>query len=483
MKELTREYGLLESGDMKLNTQMELSTLFFEHCWRVYAKVGGTVAFVMPRSVITGAKQHRAFQRGGFSRVLDFKGVAPLFNVETCVMIRQPGKLYTDAIPIRAFSGLLPAHECRLDEAHAHLDEVDGGTTDFVGDHPIASPYYHPRFKQGATLVPRNLTFVTSAQPGLAPGALAQSSIMRTDPDVDADAKAPWKGLSLQGHLDADFLYATLLSKNLVPFGIRRLHLVALPMRVGLPAQVTAAPGQARERRFLPMSLAEMRDSITYARSADDWFAKAEKLWNDRRKSVDMNLWERANYQQGVTGQSAEPGYLVIYNAEGSNLAACIVDANNLPIVNGVQPKGFVTEHVMYWCRVSTLDEAHFLSAIFNSPSVSEVIKPHQPRGLYGPRHIQRIPLEVCAIPQFDASNADHQRLAVLSEAAHATVAGLDLSQGGVVATRKKAREATRTYLEQIDVIARRLLGLTDVPITVTVPDDDAEIEEEESDL
>ena len=169
VKELTREYGLLETGDMKLNTQMELSTLFFEHCAKVYLTPKGTIAFVMPRSVMTGAKQHRAFQQKGFSRVLDLKAVAPLFNVETCVMVRQPGDLLTSGIPSTRYSGRLPAHECRWSEAGTLLAE-SAGTVDFAAESAVASPYYHPRFKQGATLVPRNLVFVTSAQPGIKPG-------------------------------------------------------------------------------------------------------------------------------------------------------------------------------------------------------------------------------------------------------------------------------------------------------------------------
>ena len=247
----------------------------------------------MPRSVMTGAKQHRAFQQKGFSRVLDLKAVAPLFNVETCVMMRQPGDLLTSAIPSTRYSGRLPAHECRWSEAGTLL-VASAGTVDFAAESAIASPYYHPRFKQGATLVPRNLVFVTSAQPGITSGELAHTTIMKTDPDVDAEAKVPWKGLALQGHIDDAFLYATLLSKNLVPFGIRRLHLVALPVRVGYPQQLADVSAGPPEQRFIPMSLAEMRDSITHGRSADDWFAKADDVWEKNRKSVDMSLWDRA---------------------------------------------------------------------------------------------------------------------------------------------------------------------------------------------
>ncbi|HLJ80048.1 MAG TPA: N-6 DNA methylase, partial [Ktedonobacterales bacterium] len=460
VKTLTREYGLLEPGDVKLNTQMELSTLFYEHCYRAYLKPGGTIAMVMPRSVLTGAKQHRAFQRKGFSRLLDLKGVAPLFNVETCVAIRAGGNVLTVGIPTKQYTGTLPGHECGYDVARNALTEA-GGEMSFAEQAEVASPFYHPRFKQGATLIPRNLVFVTSAQPDLKPGQVARSSIMRTDPDVDAEAKAPWKGLALEGHIDDEFLYATLLSKNLVPFGVRRLHLVALPVTVGVPPQLAALPGRDREERFLPMSLEEMRESIKYGRSADEWFARAEHVWQSHKKETTKEtLAEWLNYQNKITAQSAEPGYLLVFNAAGSNIASAVVDTRELPVINGTRPHAFVLDHTAYWFRSENPNEPHYLSALLNAPCVDAAIKSHQTRGLYGPRHIHRRPFEVCPIPEFDASNADHLRLAELSEAAHAAVAALDLREGGVVAARKKAREAARGHIREIDAIARRLLGL-----------------------
>jgi hypothetical protein len=213
------------------------------------------------------------------------------------------------------------------------------------------------------------------------------------------------------------------------------------------------------------MSLAEMRDSITYGRSADDWFAKAEHIWAEHKTpTTKETLAEWLNYQGKITCQSAEPGYLVLYNAEGSNLSASVLATGVLPIIGGVQPKAFVAEHIMYWFHASVPGEAHYLAAILNAPCVDAAIKPYQPRGLYGPRHIQRRPFEVCPIPEFDANNPGHQRLAEISRLAHETVAALDLREGGVVAARKKAREATRSYLDEIDTIARRMLGLAAAP-------------------
>jgi hypothetical protein len=478
IKKLIREYALLAPNEMKLNTQMELATLFFAHCQRMYMKPTGTIAFVMPRSVITGAKQHQAFQKQGFSRILDLKDVAPLFGVETCVMICEGEERHTQAIPTLHFAGKLPAHECSWDIASKALTKTIT-TTDFVKAEAIASPYYYPQFKQGATLVPRNLAFVTSAQPNLAQGQIAFSPIMQSDPDVNDEAKAPWKGLYLKGHIDDEFLYATLLSKNLMPFGVRKLHLVALPVRVGIPQQATNLPGKKEEARFIPMSLDEMRDSIELAHSADDWFEKAEQLWQKYKKdSVKETLAQWFNYQNKVTNQSAEPGFLVLYGAAGSNLASTVIDTHDLPITNGARAKAFVVDHTTYWYRSACKEEAYFLSAFLNTPCVDQAIKIYQTRGLFGARHIHRRPFEVCAIPQFNPHNALHQQLAELSKKAHTAVAKIDFSTGGVVANRKKARIAAKEYIDQIDTLVRDILGLTALP-DIQQEEEDVEVEEE----
>ncbi len=87
------------------------------------------------------------------------------------------------------------------------------------------------------------------------------------------------------------------------------------------------------------------------------------------------------------------------------------------------------------------------MSAALNAPCVDNAIKAYQTRGIYvGPRHIHRRPFEVCQIPQYDPNNPKHQQLTVLSQAAQSVVAKLDLSEGGVVAVRKRAREATYIF-------------------------------------
>ena len=121
VKKLTFGYGLLGGGDVKQFSNMDLSTLFMVHCEARYLRPGGTIAFVMPRSVLTGARQHGAFRGRGLSHVLDLQAVTPLFNTETCVLIRQANDLHGDQIPTNTLGAALPAHQMALADARPYL--------------------------------------------------------------------------------------------------------------------------------------------------------------------------------------------------------------------------------------------------------------------------------------------------------------------------------------------------------------------------
>jgi type I restriction-modification system DNA methylase subunit len=74
---------------------MELATLFFAFCAEHYLADGGTLAFVMPRSILTGAKQHAKFRQrfvATANLLIDCEKVTPLFNVPACVVLWGKGQ-------------------------------------------------------------------------------------------------------------------------------------------------------------------------------------------------------------------------------------------------------------------------------------------------------------------------------------------------------------------------------------------------------
>jgi hypothetical protein len=442
VKRLYQYYKLIDSDDVKLFTQMDLSTLFFAHARDRYLKNGGTLAFVMPRAVITGAKQHRPFQSQGVTRVIDLLGVFPLFNVPTCVLIREGDRLAGEKIPAVHYKGRLKAHEMSLIDAAPALAKAE--TTIRFVDSNVRSPYYYARFKQGATLVPRNLCFVKPQQNPNSPAVM-------TDPDADKEAKAPYKGIVLRGVVEDDYLYATLLSKHLIPFGYEKLHLVALPAYMN-----DGALHMMNKHEFAKRGHFE----------SEKWFSHAEEKWSTLKKTTTPHtLAEYLNFRNKLIEQQPIGKIKVVYTASGVHLAACVVDTSSPAEVYGRQTNGFAIDSGTYFYETNNANEAHFLSALLNAPSLDEAIKAYQPRGKgnVGERHIQRTPFEACAIPPFDPANPDHCELARLSREAHATVEMLKMGgglKGGVVSIRRAARAAAAAQIAAIDVIARRVLGL-----------------------
>ena len=443
VKALYIYYQLIDSGDVKLFTQMDLSTLFFAHAKDRYLKDDGTLAFVMPRSVLTGAKQHRPFQRQGMTRILDVGDVSPLFNVPAAVIISSSGDINKADIPTTSYRATFDKHELPLAEAGPLLT-VDKTLTNFV-DPDIASIYYYELFAEGASLVPRNLCFVRLT-------GVPSSPVVETDPELDKGAHAPWKGIRLEGTVSGEYLYATLLSKHLLPFGWQKLNLVALPAKLNEEGEITMLQGVLEYAVDANM------------RSYQQWFEKTEQIWEKRKKSS-MTLQERYDYHKMLTRQNVKDGYRVIYGASGSNLACCVLDVSTSDLsVYGRRVQGIVVDYTNFFYAADSKHEAHYLCAILNSPFVNDEIKAHQPEGLWGARHIQRTPFEACAIPIFVADDPDHLELARLSMAAHDKIEemkGMEENQllnGGPGRARNKAREIVADEINAIDKIVRRLL-------------------------
>lgn len=253
--------------------------------------------------------------------------------------------------------------------------------------------------------------------------------------------------------MHSPYIYATLLSKHLLPFGYQKLNMVALPAK-------------QNEGGKLEM----LEDVLAYAvegnhRSFTTWFERTSKIW-DEHKKTNIALNERYDYLKLLTKQNATDRFRVIYGGSGTNIACCVLalDFEDLWIYRRCV-RQFIVDTKTYYFSPDSLKEAHYLCAVLNSPYVNESIKKHQSQGLWGERDIHRTPFEACAIPIFDADNPDHLELARLSQEAHDKIEemkGMEenrLLNGGPGRARGRAREILADEIDAIDMIARRLLG------------------------
>jgi hypothetical protein len=468
-------YGLLPSDKVELMTHMELATLFLLRCADLYLKEDGVISYVMPRSIMVSDQHHR-LRTGSLSfklainRLVDLEGVAPLFNVPSCVVFCKPGTNTVYPIEGRVLSGRLPKKNM---EYHKAMDLMEKNVrTEFelgrVGDRSYLaqvgagpprraiaagrSPYFDS-FKQGATIVPRSAWSVdVEAHPKL--GLDPRTPFVRTSTRATKRAKESYRDVKLQGNVESEFLYAVMSGSELVPFGSLDPLVNILPIE---PSKKTG--GYVIVRR-------EDAKRAGFARLAT-WLGNVEKVWVEKRgeKADKMTIYQRLDYQKNLTSQNPSKKFKVLYNTSGTYLVSC-VSANEPSVIridnSKVRLNGLIADWKTFWFETDNKDEAHYLSAILNSPRLDEAIKPMQSRGAFGARDIVKKPLEF-PIPLYDPGNPTHRKLSELSMQCHGKVAtvlpALAQRYDSVGKIRSEIKKELRDEIKQIDLLAKQVLG------------------------
>jgi hypothetical protein len=477
-RKILDEYCLLQKGSGHLITHLELGTLFFCACLYEYgvSKHGG-IAFVLPRSVFT-SDQHDNFRRTSFAKggevaaihqigiteVWDLEDVSPLFNVPACVVFGKRPYLTKRPIPAEIVSGVLPRRNTPLLDALPHLTVkktslhvVKQGDRSFWSEDPKAqligrSPYASS-FAEGATIVPRSCWFVEIASDGPL-GFDPSKPYVRTDPRATDEAKEAYKDLMIEGNIEKDFIYATLLSTDLLPFGFLDYRAVVLPIKQSGDHFVMITAKQAEENGYEHLA---------------KWLVRCEQEWTRRRKEKAgrMTIYQRLDHIHGITQQRHAAKYKVLYPMSATNLCAAVVE--NQKIVKKVSGqkillKGFVADYKLFFYETEDNQEAYYLATILNSPTVDDLIKPMQSRGLWGPRDICMKVWEL-PIPQYRESNSHHRALAGLGVACTKKVETIlpkldthDITPGKIGRLRNEVRKRLADELKEIDGIVRTIM-------------------------
>jgi len=445
LKKEVLNYHLLRNKDVHLFTQMELATLFFCKCADLYLKKEGIIAFVMPRSVLAGTIHHinfRKFRKPPIRliKIIDLEEVSPLFNMPSCVLIGlKDGKTKYPVLSER-YKGKLPDRSAKFSEAKETLSTK---TCKYVPPDFSAEPsYYYDKFKVGASIFPRSLYFVDII-------SCANSQVfVKTSREIYSIVKEPWK-VALEGEIEDDFLYATLLAWEIIPFGYIKIRPVILSIKE-----------QSNEYRLLNTN------ELQRFRGIEKWLKEAQEIWRERRTKKSEkrfpSLLDRLNYNNLLTAQNPSKRYVVLYNATGTNLVSCVIDKLLLPCfkVDGdeIRPKGFIVDVKTWFFETENEMEAYYLSAIFNSEIINEIIKPLQPRGLFGARAIHRRPL-LFAMPKFDRSDELHLKLADIGISCHEKVKVMKFAQKNNV--RAEVRKKLKSEMMEINQTVSKVLNIS----------------------
>ncbi|MBU4486246.1 MAG: N-6 DNA methylase [Candidatus Delongbacteria bacterium] len=446
---------------------LEIAAIFMSHCSSYFLKKDGKLAFVLPRSFFN-ADHHdntRSGKAKGFkiTDIWDLEGVSPLFRIPSCVLFSDKAD-FMRALPETgaegiSFSGNIPVHNCTYSIAEEKLTEVQnnyyyikqGKSSAFSIRNTIANMDENPYkalFRQGATIVPRAFYFIELTQE--TPDDWENRIInIKTSEDIQTDAKAPWKGIDYSGKIESRFLFRTALSKSILPFALYKPALVALPLTIV----------KTHEKK-IQLHTADELLTKGYLQ-ASRWFKNAENIWAVHRteNNKKVSLEDYLNWQTKLTTQNINAPYLVLYNSSAKDANATVVKRQDLDLE-------FVVESVTYVFYTNDLNEAYYLSGIFNSSVTNLLMKDFQAKGLFGPRHVHKKILDIF-YPKYDENDPKHNKLAKLSEAAHKKtsefletidkdrkIQGLNLGK-----LRLEIKMHLEKELERIDEIVKGIVG------------------------
>jgi len=472
-KEITQNYRLL-LGKGHLITHIEVASLFFIRTADLYLKKEGIIAFVMPKSLFN-ADQHDDLRRGNFrfsensvrkllwKEIWDCEKVEPLFNVPSCILIANKDYALPFKYPVKGeiLKGKLNNKNSSLKESEniINIEEVEWslnirGKRSFWSTEKVSetheSSYYKDKFYQGATIVPRSFWFVDIKTSPI--GFNPDLPLLETSEHAKKEAKNAYKNIYFKDNVEKKFLYATLLSTDLLPFGHLDFRLIILPIEIAKNNFLILDTYYSSKKGYLHLA---------------KWLKNAENEWKIRRgsKYASMSIFERIDRVHGITKQNPFSKFKVIYNTSGTFLTSAIVENKRYKfIINGqkIQSQGFIADTKTYYFEIDDIVEALYIVAILNSPIINKLLKPMQSRGLWGPRDICKKVLEF-PIPKFDEKNSLHIELSELGDICTKKVSKW-LNKGGqgniksIGKLRGMVRELLKEDLKRIDNLVEKIL-------------------------
>ena len=326
-REDSRRRNLWAGGNVA--THQDLSAYFYACCAELYAKPGGTLAFVLPYATLH-RKQYEGFRSGVFGEgdvvfaraairqawTFD-ESVQPLFPVPSCVLIGRVG--VTGALPseVTAYTGTLPRRDASPAQAAQYLTHSTAPWP--TGGELAGGSAYREKFRQGATLVPRMLCLVEEVTSVGMLGSAADAPIVRSR--RTSQEKPPWKSLpSLQQQMEKQFVRPVYLGESVAPYRL-------------LQPVDGIIPWDTDDNRLLDAQAAQQAGYPHLGA----WLTEAEGLW-DTHGAGRMSFSEQLDYFGKLSAQFPTPSVRVVYATSGTLPAAVVLSDREA-----------VLQHTLYW--------------------------------------------------------------------------------------------------------------------------------------
>ncbi|MHA1380168.1 MAG: N-6 DNA methylase [Candidatus Helarchaeota archaeon] len=231
----------------------------------------------------------------------------------------------------------------------------------------------------GATLFPRNLIFVkidAETEDFYEISPLIENPKDRWDFD-------PKERLNLKKiMIEKKYIFLTLKSLGVGPF-------IALKYeRVFLPIEINEKGGYKKIQN---------QETLGW-----NYFKKLSNLYKNAIKTGARikDLWENINYQEKLTKKRQRKQYKVVMMSSGTIAKACLVKDPNI-----------IIDYTNFIIGFDSEDDAYYLMAYLNAPSVTKTVQFIQAEGAGGKgRHITKRPF-LFKFPKFNPKNLNHQKI------------------------------------------------------------------------
>ena len=406
-------------------THIELASIFFFAIPLKFLKIKGIIFFVMPKSVLNGDHcfKFRRFSIFNTIEIWDFPNNY-FFNVDhICLKAEYVGTKseirVIEIYPIKA--KIFDSNLELLDETkYSSFEYNESGAKIIMPEKELKfldtlsiSPY-KAKFFQGATLVPKSLVFFKIDK------STDNFLEISSDPGVIKRAKKVWKFSFQEKLIENKFGFKSFLNKDLIPFYIKEFKNVFLPVSSSL--------------QWDKKLLTDNPKALSFYTEINNFYKKNKK----GTSSID-SLFLNMNYWNKLTKQANNKQYLVVYNASGSRLKSAVIDN---------EEHGIIICSENYYFSSNSLNEAHYLCAIFNSPIFSKNIKL-----IKSSRHIHKRPF-LFPIPLYDNDNETHRKLAKKSRKYHSIVQDLVFNNKNI--TAEKVRIFINPKLIKLDILTKK---------------------------
>ena len=407
----TEVYGIWAGGRYASN--QDVAGLFFARCTDLYLNDGGVIGMVMPHSALqTG--QYTKWRSGawqasnrlrtlsvdfGFKPAWDLERLQPntFFPVPSSVVFAKNEGLVGKPSPLKG--------DVQRWIGQAGADDVNRVSTGITDTSVSGESPYAKHARQGATIRPRCLFFVTETENTT---VVKAGQTITVNPRRGSQDKKPWRDLDLTAitgqTIETRHVYDVHLGETVVPYATLDPLKAILPLRTGdakIPSD-TDGPGG--------IDLTGLDQ-----RMRGRWRAISD-LWETNKAPVNrLVLLNRLNYHGGWASQVLwqqgpnARAYRVIYPKAGQPTAALLIDDSIL------------VDYTTYWVACTGLPDANFLLAIINSDAIADAVNPLTTPNWSGrtrdlEKHLWKLP-----IPEFDPANPLH---VAISEAGETAAAG-----------------------------------------------------------